>query len=360
MDSTDAPETDPGEGPSRRTLFGRSILALLAIGLPAALIFLAFRVELINAYYRVRAARATPAEREKLLDELASRGASGRRTIDAIAFDRAPARPGSPEAEVRQHALDVAWANEPDRNALSEERQIRYLIGARGLDRDEALDALRWPQDGVSSALTAAAIGVLLDDPNAKASLTACQFLDDLDDPLVVGAFRDAATSNPHPRTRLWAVRFGLDLGDREGNREALRRALRDLDPAVRIAAAHTLSLPPFEDAAGLEVLIAALDFIGELDTGSVRRLADGLGRTADERAVSALVRLWKDAPMLLVRRIADERLRRFAGEEPPDPDASSDEDDGDDDAAEPEERDWAAWWAVERGAFPEQLGEDE
>ena len=103
-------------------------------------------------------------------------------------------------------------------------------------------------------------------------------------DPVLAGL-----VNHPDDSARQRAVEaLGWRLRKREGDPEPLRKALQHKDPITQFLAAEGLAKAG--RAEGLNVLLASIDFAGDLDLR--RRAVLALGELADERALDALLRL--------------------------------------------------------------------
>ena len=103
-------------------------------------------------------------------------------------------------------------------------------------------------------------------------------------DPVLAGL-----VNHPDDSVRQRAVEaLGWRLRKREGDPEPLRKALQHQDPVTQFLAAEGLAKAG--RAEGLNVLLASIDFAGDLDLR--RRAVLALGELADERALDALLRL--------------------------------------------------------------------
>ncbi len=103
-------------------------------------------------------------------------------------------------------------------------------------------------------------------------------------DPVLAGL-----VNHPDETVRQKAVEaLGWRLRKREGDPEPLRKVLQHKDPITQFLAAEGLAKAGRAD--GLNVLLASIDFAGDLDLR--RRAVLALGELADERALDVLLRL--------------------------------------------------------------------
>jgi hypothetical protein len=242
-------------------------------------------------------------------EALAGRGEPGRKILEAVAFVPDLAPMSSHTLAVRQAALDALWTLDRDGVWSGKKPILPYLVEARGLLRDDAMQALRRRENGpVDEALVDAAIETMLTDPDFEGSTQACLFLSYVADRRSLPALRRAALESPHEGARYYAICIGLASGDGGGtgaekqgrmvdpeNVPVIRRALGDRSEIVRVAAADTLA-SDYQDASGLGVLVANLGAKGAKVDG--RTLAEhGLRAIGDKRVVAALVRALESAP---------------------------------------------------------------
>ena len=137
-------------------------------------------------------------------------------------------------------------------------------------------------QIGWSTLSVAAATG-LLDDARPAVQSRALRYFASAGDAAVPALARTLAASRSVDarRNAVWA----LTRVDSPPAREAVRRALVDVDPGVRQAAAHSSGL--WRDAAATSALI---DVLKTAPPAAQRAAAEALGRIGDPRAVGSLL----------------------------------------------------------------------
>jgi hypothetical protein len=306
----------------RRRFFVVTAFAVLAVLVAVALVVVAARWSELRLRYEVWKLLRTDAAKDAV-EALAARGEPGLRILQAVAFQAELAPMDSRTRAARQAALDLLYSRE-DRDALSRDEPglVRYLLLARDLERDGALQALRRHSGKPGQALLDAAIETMLTDPNSEGSMQACLYLSYLGDRRALPALRRAAVESPHRSTRYYACCIGLCGDDTNGrvphsmvdpaNVPPLRRALADPEFSVRIAAGWTLSRE-YADPSGLAALVEGATHPRSNDA----LIREGIAAIRDRRYVAALVRAIETAtgPSAgAVRQGADEALGEITG----------------------------------------------
>jgi hypothetical protein len=309
--------------------------------------------ELRLHYELWRLRRTEPREIRKALEALAARGDWGMSVVEAVAFVSEPAPSSSETRALRQAALDVVWRHDSEREVpLSEERCARYLVEARGLKRDDAMQAVRHlDRVARSDVLREAAIETMLTDPDREGSMQACLHLSYNQDRRALPALRRAALASPHENTRYYATCIGLSANKEEkeegpGSRmwdpenvPTIRRvSTTDPEPMNRVVAAMVLAMD-YGDATGLGILLASPGWKGARSWEHLSLI--GVRAIRDKRCVAALIRATETSgneAAQSVGRAANIALEKITGTE-----------------LAPGET-WKAWFESHRTELPSQV----
>ncbi|HZV03347.1 MAG TPA: hypothetical protein VFF73_41970 [Planctomycetota bacterium] len=329
----------------RRRFFVVTAFGVLAVIVAVAVVVVATRWSELRLRYEVWRFMHTSAEAGEAAKALWDRGEPGRRVLRAVAFQAELAPMDTRTLALRQAALGFLYSSEMnDDLARDEPELIRYVLFARGLERDNALQALRRHSGKPGQALLDAAIETMLTDPNKEGSMQACLYLSYLGDRRALPALRRAAIESPHRSTRYYACCIGLCGDDTNGrvphsmvdpaNVPPLRRALADPEFSVRIAAGWTLSRE-YADPSGLAALVEGATHPNSNDA----LIREGVAAIRDRRYVAALVRASETAtgPSAgAVRQGADEALGEITGTD--------------------FSHNWRGWLESHRSELPEQV----